>query len=1589
MELAHSPWPPPHAGGESLSLRAAAPLCEAASSQGESCRVSASRETSFPRIFRGSPDPSRASSPHSKDSSLPAANRDCLSPRPAPTTASGGASSQPSCAPQSPSPSLALRTGRDPASAAPPNPLSQRHGDSVDEVLVCSRAEADRIASARRASVHSAFAVLPGLSLRLFSFFVAFLSVFAVHLHIASLSLLVRREAPADYRPNVPSGAAESSETPGGALRETELAEPAPHVLLRDLFPRASPAASAALLASPPTGAHLPALVRTQNGAQTTAEPAQEALLTTLLPRGKGARDTPAASLSSRPEAKEAAFASDSPNGFSFLDFSSFRAASALFPPSLLTSPSPLPAAWPFAEDLLIAWHLACQALGCLFYGFAADFRGRRWVLSRALKLFTVASLAFTVCALLTARMFHQDQPVPPPHASSLSQAGAASFDQGPPHKANASGNTAQAVQPYVAGSGGGQARGRSEVKEKGARAGEAATASVGPVWGWNQRRLSFAGSSERVPLAAPRSPPRDPSTVGGETSEHLPRTQAETQVAALGSPPETGAEDVGNASPEDVQETRTQSENRLEDASPGLAASPRAGASFAASEESQKGERPFSPGFSDADDAEPGSSVPSFRNPAPRSFSPALALNSLAGVSPGAAGSKWGFMNPDAFPPVFSWQTVRDFGDSLWRSTLASLERAWNVLKSSSLVASVVLLPFIVAPVLALLFFSLAAAACGGVFVVSHCICFEAAASFRLSLHPKAAQAASPPGSAQETVSPGCLSPVNGDSLRRRVPGGREALDSPLLAPASSRARQGASLSVLAWRLQELLAAVCSPVHGLFRRQLETPHAVSRFAFSSSPYIPIAYLVAIQMAAHFFLPVVLSAFLSQAAPPASAVSIAPFPLFCLAASFPLPLCLLLLLITDCILAENPYFLSQRVSLLKALRSRAPETKSPRRRTTKVHPTQPAGGGSSDLSPVSSVAIQVHCPPPSSGAGCGHATLSAAPFRTQRDSPASSLPRGDAAEPGGVEHPPASSSSLPAAFDSEALGSAVHRLSLPNPERASQPRRSTSSSELLAPLLPADGGTGNSASGDEASVSPRSEAAGWCCLSCCVRAGFSCLCPCARRSSGDRGTCCPCTVPLAAKRSIPVYRQYLKTSRVTSLWGVTAPAAFIGAAFSLRGFFRFLLLDCVVLEATQQGFAQNGSPPVFSPGQAQTMAALAPLLSVDFSWFNAIFPSAPGAAPIAPGPIQSEIGPELHLFQLCIPVMLVRVLTAILPVFLLSLLPPKPLQMVGGIVCGFMSFGIALTLTTLSQRFPSIPPISASKTASLLYEIVFCWCSFAPAFTVALLPLQGFHTGVRGGAAAAASACVRAGAGLAIIVVQLLFRVPSWRNFPDIFSNDDPSLGSPLDSAPAAELSSTTTVSPPGSMQSGGPPTDTGSVGQTSSDDACSAEAVAAAMFACGYYVIAAALTLMLTTHVRLPTFFGDQLIEEEESLQQGTTAEATGRIAGRNKRGARPELRRLVSQRWGAQWVEGEEEGVGVILDRLYLHLVTRPGDNRGGELEEDDEFEELADEVRFSGITSEQSISQTSGTAGGEKDSERCRTQVLRSRRTYLSPD
>ncbi|EPT31142.1 hypothetical protein TGME49_220430 [Toxoplasma gondii ME49] len=1585
MEVDHRPWSPPR-NRDSAAGHASPPL-EATSARGNTFLLPASEPNFSPAkdlsfsgagvglVFEDNSVRNETALPESPPgmASLTASNSppfSSVSSHPHSASASpppsSSASPPPSSSSSSPHPSSSAagsrashgeRSESEPASGVD----LVRHPESMDELLAATRMAADRIASARQTSPFAPS--LPGFSLRFFSFLVAFLSVFAVHLHIASLSLLVRRDA-AELTTGQPfageveraaapegSGGATHSEARGSLSVGPSLASAFAGLDLstvgssvgdiRGNTPRVSSGDRFTPVVRP--GEYGEASVSSfQNAKETHADPRileekkktePGSLASLFFSRGQtpGLSRPEESTSSSLKEAASALSASlqESPS-------SEFFVTSLLDMSALLTSASPLPASWPVAEDILIAWHLVCQALGCLFFGCAADSKGRRWVLSRALKLLAFSSLAFTVSALLTARIFHKEPaghlsnpPQPssssPLSASLLSARSAIPLENSGPQAPAVAGSLARARRA-------GLMRLVDLQAETDSQTGEAGKERADTSRETDASRSEVSASI----LRATRGQAGAFNKVARETPkqvESLPQsTKAQDgNLTKQSSFPLDVVESLRWDSRKDVREAG----GEMGDAGEGEAAvsasanSSPASSSWMSILEEDGEENPFS---SDASGAR-GVRVPANFSSL---LSPPLLVHSLTSLAPGELRRRETFQKPDSsLSPSFSWETLRGLGVSLMHAVLVFFARAFHVLKSFSLSASV-WLPTVAAPLFALFFFSMAAAACGGVFVAAHCICFEAAAAFRLSIHSKQSEgsAAAESSSPAEAASPGSplCSPRTRDedgALASRVSRDPEALDSSLLS-AASPVREGRLPSGV-WRpAKKFFSRLFTPLSRALRRQ-QSPRAGSRFAFSSSPYIPIAYLVAVQMAAHFFLPVVLSAALSKLAPSAPAVSIAPFPLFCLGASFPLPLCLLLVLVTDCVLTENPYFLSQRASLLKALRSGQHEeaelhTSGP---SSRVHPTP---SDDSRFSSATYLVVNIQSSPES---GANPKPLS---LRSSSKHGQTSFPEACIRSPG---------SSSPSELNSDSQEPHVQRRIRLETSRASRRSSSSPANELLAPLLAGSGedeGEAVSASVEDPQPPERSDRRF---LTSCLRAPFFWFCSWRARRSCMQFSCL-CAVASAAQKSLPVYRQYLGTKRVTSLWGVTAPAAFIGAALCLRGFFRFLLLDCVVLRDGEKAVVQpTGGSLGFSSRQTQ-MATLGPLTTLDLPWYG--IPVAPVAGVAADPAIRLEpsIEPQLRLFHLSIPVMLVRVLTAILPVFLLSLLPPKPLQMVGGIICGFMSFGIALTLTTLSQRFPSIPPISASKTASLLYEVVFSWCSFAPAFTVALLPLQGFHTGVRGGAAGAASACVRAGAGLAILAVQLLFRLPSWWDFPDIFSTDDTSSAPSLDSVLGADGSA---AGP--SVRTPEQPVGAGLPAVTSGDDACSAEAVAAAMFACGYYVIAAALTLMLTTHVRLPKFFGDQIVEEEEEGLQDLTAEARRR---RRKNSARPELCRLVSQRWGAQWVEGEEEGVGVILDRLYIHLVTHPVDSSGGELEDDDDLEEVGDDVRLPGPESEQ---------------------------------
>ncbi|KEP61448.1 UNVERIFIED_CONTAM: hypothetical protein HHA_220430 [Hammondia hammondi] len=1628
MEIDHRPWPPPRTR-DSAAERASPPF-GTTSARGDTYLLPASephfspaKDSSFSGagadlVFEDKFVRHETSPPESSSRgmvSLTASNSppfSSVSSQPQGASVSPPPSSSASPPPSSSAAGSRASHGERSVSEPAKGVVLVRHPGSMDELLAATRVAADRIASARQTSPFSPS--LPGFSLRFFSFLVAFLSVFAVHLHIASLSLLVRRDA-AELSPGeLFAGGVEraaSPERPGGATQSEVRGSLSAGPSLASAFagPDLSTVVSRAgdVKGDTPQGeGRFTPIVRPgdygeasvssfPDARETLADPRilegkkrePGSLASLFFSRGQTARPSHAEeSTSSSPkEAASALSASlqESPSSEFFV--TSLLDASALCPSALLASASPLPATSPVAEDILIAWHLFCQALGCLFFGCAADSKGRRWVLSRALKLLAFSCLAFTVSALLTARIFHKEPAghlSKPPQSSSSSissslSASLLSATSAMPLE-NSGSQAPAGVGSLARARGAGLMRLVDLQEETESRAGEAGKERAGTSQETDASRSEVSASI----LRGTRGQSGAFNKVARETPKKVEgRPQAtkaqDGDLAKQSSFPLEVVENLRRDLRKEVREAGGEKGDAGEgEASvPALANRPATSGSWASLPEEDGEENPFSSDVSGARGVRVPAKLSSL-------FSPPFLVHSLTNLAPGEPRRRETFQKPNSsLSPSFSWETVRGFGVSVMHAVLVFFARACHVLKSCSLSASV-WLPAVAAPLFSLFFFSMAAAACGGVFVAAHCICFEAAAAFRLSVHSRRSEgsAAAESSSPAEAASPGSLlcSPRTEDedgALASRVSTDPEALDYSLLS-AASPVREGRLRSAV-WRpAKQFFSRLFTPLSRALRCQ-QTPRAGSRFAFSSSPYIPIAYLVAVQMAAHFFLPVVLSAALSKTmAQSAPTVSIAPFPLFCLGASFPLPLCLLLVLVTDCVLTENTYFLSQRASLLKALRSGQREAGlHTSGRSSRVHPTP---SDDCRFSPATCLVVNIQSSPSSSGAACEadapslESGANPKPFSLR-----SASKHGQTSFPEACMRSPGSSS--PSELNSDSQEPRGERRIRLETSRASRRSSSSPANELLAPLLAESGedeGEAVSASTEDPQPPERSD---WRFLTSCLRAPCVWFCSRSARRSCMQSSCL-CAVASAAQKSLPVYRQYLRTKRVTSLWGVTAPAAFIGAALCLRGFFRFLLLDCVVLRDGEKDVVQP-TGGIFGVSSRQTqVATLGPLTTSDLSWYGVPVPPVAGVAAARAIRLEPSIGPELHLFHLSIPVMLVRVLTAILPVFLLSLLPPKPLQMVGGIICGFMSFGIALTLTTLSQRFPSVPPISASKTASLLYEIVFSWCSFAPAFTVALLPLQGFHTGVRGGAAGAASACVRAGAGLAILAVQLLFRVPSWWDFPDIFSSDDASSAPALDPAPGADGSTAGR-----SVRTPGRPVGAGVPAVTSSDDTCSAEAVAAAMFTCGYYVIAAALTLMLTTHVRLPKFFGDQMIEEEEEDIQGLTAETRRR---RRKNSARPELCRLVSQRWGAQWVEGEEEGVGVILDRLYVHLVTHPVDSSGGELEDDDDLEELGDDVHFPGAESEQP--KVRGVEeGADGRSGRCSPRrSLRNRKSYVYP-
>ncbi|PFH36572.1 hypothetical protein BESB_047640 [Besnoitia besnoiti] len=1434
-----------------------------------------------------------------------------------------------------------------------------------DVVLESSRAAADRLASTRRGAAPVSCGLsppLPGLFLRMGSFLVAFLAVFAVHLHIASLSLLVRHPV----APEPPEPVETPAASTAGILQEAR--GTGQDFALQDGLHAVPRAYALEGVASSSVFALLHAQ-ESEAARKGPPPPAEEKPPFAFAFSGLGKSEKPRKTGAESPLSHTLSGGKTAPSLDSALPgFLSF--SSSLFPPSLLTAPSPLPSSWPFAEDILIAWHLFCQALGCLVYGAAADSKGRQWALARALKVFTFASVSFTVCALVTAGLFRGDAP---PRSSAVAT---------PAHEA----------LPLLAS----QLLASSAVEPHSSNAHEEPASQLirREVLGSHRKIRRRLGSSDGEERNAPK--PQE-----GEAADRAPKGRREQSKSP---------------------ELPSRIQNEGSDRSGGEAAygPSRLWAPQPSSESVAASEMPMT-GDSGGDAVSLGVLTSgSSGAPVPRAGSSVLSSSLVPAAALVGASSKVVQEQPVA--DAFSWETPTAFFRSVWRAGVLFFEQLGDffraVSRSSSRGAdSLALLPSLVFPFLALLFFSMAAAACGGIVVAAHCMCFEAAAAYRLVLDSAAPQVEGPSAVSSASGSgslPASAPSLGSDDSAAGTPSGElQALRAPLLPDLASEAPRGRyehfSVAAACRLLGSEVASVCiCACHWLAQgasscfRGLRpwfpsaTPRAISRFAFASSPYIPIAYLVAAEMVAHFFLPAVLSASLSKsAAGGGPRLAAAPFPVFCLAASFSFPLCLLLLLVSEWLLVENPYFLAQQRYLQSAMHgSQSRRNKeSPRGDLSRVHPAPSDVEDDSAPSAASSLVVDLRPTSPATYENLASPPTASSPSRVESllDSCSGVALSASGSLPGGESHSPpslAAAGAEPEAREpaSESYGRAEGAAAGPSGRRGLR----APPSDLLAPLLPspaAGEGRRRASAPPADEVSPRASLPprpNWC-LPCLGSACVPCSYLCFRRANAERGGWCSrLPVVAAARASLQMYRRYLAARHGTALSGITAPAACVGAAFYLRGFFRFLLLDCVVLEEGHQGVSEavKGYDAFgFAQRQAASQSSAG---SGGSSLFQLLVPVAQAAPPAAPGHLQAALAPGLHLFRLETPVMLVRVLTAILPVFLLSLLPPKPLQMVGSIVCGFMSFGIALTLTTLSQRFPSIPPISASRTASLLYEVVFCWCSFAPAFTVALLPLQGFHTGVRGGAAAAAAACVRAGAGLSILLVQLLFNLPVSRSFADMFSGED-SPG-PQPSSSGGGLGET--APPPPSLARGDVASSSSATAwHTTSDDTCSAEAIAAAMFSCAFYVVAAALTLMVTTHVRLPKFFGEQLIEERQDKQAELDARAARRLQTR-RQAERPELRRLVSQRWGAQWVEGEEEGVGVLLDRLYLHLINQPAGDVGADLEEEDD-EELADEGRTK--PTNETSSQSNNRRKGRRDAESATSgasQVLRSRRAGCSP-
>ncbi|CEM26523.1 unnamed protein product [Vitrella brassicaformis CCMP3155] len=103
----------------------------------------------------------------------------------------------------------------------------------------------------------------------------------------------------------------------------------------------------------------------------------------------------------------------------------------------------------------------------------------------------------------------------------------------------------------------------------------------------------------------------------------------------------------------------------------------------------------------------------------------------------------------------------------------------------------------------------------------------------------------------------------------------------------------------------------------------------------------------------------------------------------------------------------------------------------------------------------------------------------------------------------------------------------------------------------------------------------------------------------------------------------------------------------------------------------------------------------------------------------------------------------------VLAIFLISAMAPKQLQLVGFVVLAFVFYGLALSLYSISSY--SSHKIRDYVGASLLYDSVFRFFNFPPNLTTYLIPLECFHTQVRGTFHGIATAAARVGALLGLV----------------------------------------------------------------------------------------------------------------------------------------------------------------------------------------------------------------------------------------------